>query len=279
MPADVVQRYCLELEDARGPKPVKAIESLFRTRYAPLAEAIHRGLRDDRAMDVVEEWRDTFEHSYREGFNTMKVTGRRPTMVLDAPEVAARIGKLNGARTVQLLLVDAMRYDLGQMVQAELKHHLASHAVCVEETLMWSALPAVTPVQMRLLARGAAGLKDPEPQSERDPIIQRDGSVTTMRRVRIGHRDLVKLDVVEARLREAGRGYHARLSALAEEVSDVIASYTESLPPKTLLFIFGDHGFTMPIEGPNATGPAEQGGATPEEVLVGGWAWLVGDAH
>jgi hypothetical protein len=279
MAADDVERACEALEEARGPKPVKAIEQLFRTRYAPLAEAVSRGLQDQRAEDIVEEWRESFEHSYGEGFNTMRVTGRRPTMVLDVPEVATRIGKLNGARTVQLLLVDAMRYDLGRMVQTELKHRLESHAVCVEETLMWSALPTVTPVQMHLLARGAAGLRDPEPQSERDPIIHRDGSLTTLRRVRIGPRDLVKLDIVEARLREPGRGYHERMSSLADEVGDVIARYAESLPPRTLLFVFGDHGFHLPIEGPHATGPAEQGGATPEEALVGGWAWLVDDTH
>ncbi|MEZ4437941.1 MAG: hypothetical protein R3B72_02555 [Polyangiaceae bacterium] len=274
-----VAAHCEALEHARGPRPVKAIEELFRTHYVPLVDAICCGLEDGRAFDAVDEWSESFERSYVEGFSTMKVTGRRPTMVLDAPEVATRIAKLNGARAVQLLLVDAMRYDLGQRVQAELKVRLSSQAVCVDETIMWSALPTITPVQMRLLGRGAAGLREAEALSEREPSIQRDGSLTTLRRVRIGRRDLVKLDLVEARLRDAGPGYVPRIESLAREVSDVIASYAESLPPRTLLFVFGDHGYDLPLEGQNATGAAIQGGATPEEVLLGGWSWLMGDSH
>jgi hypothetical protein len=39
--------------------------------------------------------------------------------------------------------------------------------------------------------------------------------------------------------------------------------------------VFGDHGFR--VEG--GEGPAHQGGARPEEVLVPAYAWLLGQVH
>ena len=54
----------------------------------------------------------------------------------------------------------------------------------------------------------------------------------------------------------------------------------EGLAPRTLLLIFGDHGFRM-LNGPDThtTAPATQGGASPEEVLVPAYAWLVDGVH
>jgi hypothetical protein len=63
-------------------------------------------------------------------------------------------------------------------------------------------------------------------------------------------------------------------------VTSVLARYLESLPPRTLLFIFGDHGFRLPrTPDGRSTGPATQGGASPEEVLVPAYAWLSGGVH
>jgi hypothetical protein len=279
LPDDVVQRYCDELDEAQGPKPVATIEQLFKTRYTPLLEALSRGLCDQVAGAVVEDWRAAFDKSYCDAFTAIRATLKRPTMVLDAPDVATRIARLNGARAVQLLLVDSMRYDLGERVLEELKSRISHRAVCVEQTLMWSAMPTVTPTQMTLLSRGARGLREEAPKSEREAIIQRDGSVDALRRVRIGHRDLVKLDLVEARLRDAGGPFEERMAHIAGEVATVIARFSESLAPKTLLYVFGDHGFRLPVRAAGTTGPASQGGASPEEVLVGAQAWLVGDVH
>ena len=90
----------------------------------------------------------------------------------------------------------------------------------------------------------------------------------------------MKLDLVEARLRNAGAPYEERLDAIADEVATVLARFLESLPPRTLLFVFGDHGFKLPkSDGGRSTGPATQGGASPEEVLVPAYAWLTGGVH
>lgn len=270
----------VELDRARGPKPVSVIERLYVTRYAPLLGALTRGEGDAAVKSVVDAWRQSFEHSYREAFSALRVTGKRPPMVFDAPEIAGRIGRLNGARAVKLLLVDAMRFDVGERVGDRLKERLAGRAVCVEQMLLWAAIPTNTQTQMGLLGRGLDGLRDAEPASDPDPEIVRGRAVGTIRRERVGAREVMKLDVVEARLRSPGPGYDDRLDALADEVTPILVKYIESLPPRTLLFLFGDHGFRMPasMDG-RTTGAASQGGVSPEEVLVPGQAWLVGGVH
>ena len=267
------------LRRAAGPRPVKEIERLFVEHYVPLSEALLQGFEDRQAETSLLGWRAAFEKSYHDGFTAMRVSGKRPTMVLDAPEVAARVGRLNGARSVQLVLVDGLRFGLAARVNANLKERLGARASLVDEGLLWSALPTVTPVQLKLLAQGAQGLRELDPASERETTVRRDGSVTTLRRERIGRRDLLKLDVVEARLREPGAAYDARMHELALEVTQVIEKLAAELPPRTLLYVFGDHGFTMRTQGQDRTTPAEQGGSSPEEALVSGSAWLLSEVH
>jgi CheY-like chemotaxis protein len=82
------------------------------------------------------------------------------------------------------------------------------------------------------------------------------------------------------RLRAQGDGYDARLDALADELAAALAKLFDTLPPRTLAYVFGDHGFVL---GPGAsgwaTGAGSQGGSSPEEVLVGGQAWLLDAMH
>jgi len=269
----------LELDEARGPKPVRVIEQLFMTHYMPLLGATLTGDADVTVHRVVETWRASFERSYRESFSALRVTGKRPPMVLDAPDIAARLARLNGARAVKLVLVDAMRFDLGERVAALLKDAIAGRAVLVERSLLWAALPTTTAAQLALLSRGPEGLREP-PAVEQEPAIARGRAVTLLRRERAGRCELMKLDLVEARLRAQGPALPERLEGIAEEVTDVVARFMEGLPPRTLVMVLGDHGFRIGSmgEGPG-TGPASQGGATPEEVLVPAQAWLVGGVH
>jgi hypothetical protein len=272
--------HAVELDKARGPKPVSVIDKLFSSRYMPLVGAIARGEVDTTVKSVADTWRMNFEHSYREAFSSLRVTGKRPPMVFDAPDIAARIGRLNSARVVKLLLVDAMRFDIGDRVAQHLTERLAGRAVCVERMLLWSAIPTTTATQAALIARGPEGLRDVDPAHEPDPEIVRGRAVATVRRERLGSREVMKLDLVEARLRGTGAAYDERLESIAEEVAQVTVRYIESLPPRTLLFLFGDHGFRLPSSPDGrTTGPATQGGVSPEEVLVPGQAWLVGGVH
>lgn len=272
--------HAIELDKARGPKPVSAIERLYTSRYVPLLGAIARGEADSAIKGVADAWRMNFEHSYREAFSSLRVTGKRPSMVFDAPDIAGRIGRLNGARAVKLLLVDAMRFDLGERVAHRLHERLTGRALCVDRTLLWAAIPTTTPTQLSLLARGQEGLRESESVSDPETEIVRGRAVSTIRRERLGAREVMKLDLVEARIRMGGAAFDERLDAIADEIVPVLVKFIETLPPRTLLFLFGDHGFRLPSSADGlSTGPAVQGGLSPEEVLVPGQAWLVGGVH
>ena len=272
--------FAVDLDSARGPKPVSVVERLFMTRYMPLLGAEAGGEVDAAVRGVIEAWRAAFEHSYRDAFAALRVTGKRPPMVLDTPDIAGRIARLNGARAVKLVLVDSMRFDLGERVASRLDAALSGRAVGIERNLLWSALPTTTPTQLALLARGPEALRDPAPTSDREPDVSRGRAIATLRRERAGAREVMKLDLVEARLRSQGPSLEDRLDGIADEVAPILARYAEGLAPRTLLYVFGDHGFRMSaaLDG-RGTAPSTQGGASPEEVLVPGYAWLVGGVH
>jgi hypothetical protein len=238
----------------------------------PLARAVERGLDEPRARDACEEFRNNFARAYTEACPTFAVTGKRPRMVMDAPETALRIARLHGARSTQLLLVDGMRFDLGLRIRDALTRELGARASLAEEHLLWSALPTTTARQMDLLARGIDALrnKDADPNAEGEPM--RGRTAETIRRVKVGHRDLFKLDVVQSRLAEASSPRD--LDDVVGAVTDAVARHAQTLSSRTLLFVFADHGFTV-----DRSGVITQGGASPEEVLVGAFAFLVGAVH
>jgi len=265
-----------ELRGARGPKPLAVIERMFVSAYVPLADAVARGLRAPEALDMLATWSASFQKSYTEAFDALRVRGKRPSMVLDVLDIALRIARLHGARSIELVLVDAMRFDLGLRLQHRLRPLLGKQAALAERILLWSALPTTTGVQLELLARGPAGLREPLAPSEELPVAK--SSAATPRRLKVGHRELIKIDLVEARLAEPGAPEAERLDALADEVAAAVASHLARLAPRTLALVFGDHGFVL---GPHAdgTGAARQGGSTPEEALVPAFAYLVGSVH
>jgi len=270
--------FANELEVARGPKPLTIVERLFMSRYIPLVEAVARGEADDAARRTAERWAENFARSYTEGFAAFKVTGKRPRMVLDAPQLCNQIARLHGAKSTQLVLVDAMRFDLGVRVHDRMRDSLTSQATCTERLLLWSALPTTTPTQLELLAHGPDALASSNAPSEREEPGLRGRTSGTLRRIKVGARDVLKLDVVESRLRESGPVLAERLDAMAEEVAIAISNHARNLAPRTLLFVFGDHGFRVdPSDGGTLAGTS--GGASPEEVLVPAFGWLIGDVH
>jgi hypothetical protein len=272
--SDAWRHWTLSLTAARGPQPLGAFEKLFAVDYMPLANAISAGLDDSRALHAWDEFRRTFSRSYGEACPTFAVTGKRPRMVLDAPDVAARIARLHGARTTQLLLVDAMRFDLGAMVKDELVGTFGSRASLTDETLLWSALPTTSARQLETLSRGVDALRSSSAENEREADPLRGRTAEMIRRIKIGSRDVYKLDLVEARLRELTTHALPALPEIAGDVADAISRHAMTLQARTLLFVFGDHGFTLDRDGaPHA------GGASPEEVLVPAFAFLVGETH
>ena len=268
-----------DLEAARGPKPLGVVERMFVTSYVPLCDALARGIAAPEAKKTCDTWSASFEQSYKEAFDALRVRGKRPTMVLDVPELALRMGRLHGARSVQLVLVDGLRFDLGLRVEQRLRSLLGPSAALTERLLLWSALPATSAVQLELIGRGAEALREFTGHVESEVPVARGRMATTLRRIKAGHRELLKLDVVESRMSEPADGNEIdRLDDLADETASALGSYMKRLPARTLVMIFGDHGFVLdPLGG--GTARARHGGASPEEVLVPAYAWLVGGVH
>jgi hypothetical protein len=194
-------------------------------------------------------------------------------MIFDAHDVAARIGRLHGARSTRVLLVDAMRMDVARMVEERLMGMLGPRASLTDELLLWSALPTITLRQLETLARGVEALRAPA-ELEEDPEPPRGRTAEFVRRMRVGPREIHKLDVIESRLRGMRGRVVEALPDLADAAAEAIARHVETLAPRTLLLVTGDHGFTV-----DRAGAAKQGGSSPEEVLVGAFAMLVGDVH
>jgi hypothetical protein len=272
------QRWVRELETTRGPKPLAVIERTFVSAFVPLCDALSRGIASESAAPIVELWSKSFEKSYSEAFDALKMRGKRPTMVLDVPDIALRIGRLHGARAVQLILVDGLRFDLGMRVNERLKILLGRHAALTERLLLWSALPSTTANQLELIGRGAQGLREIGDQADSEVPVARGRAATTLRRIRAGHREVLKLDLVESALSVPGAPLAERFDCLADETAEALANHILKLAPRTLALVFGDHGFTLePMNGGTAAG--KSGGASPEEVLVPAFAWLVGAVH
>ena len=265
--------WTLQLAAARGPQPLAILEKLFAESYMPLANALAAGLDDPRARHAHDEFAATFSKGYREAFATFASTTKRPRMVLDAHDVAARIGRLHGARSTRVMLVDAMRMDVARMVEERLMAMLGPRASLTDELLLWSALPTVTLRQLETLARGIEALRAPA-QLEEDPEPPRGRNAEYVRRMRVGPREIHKLDVIESRVRTMRGRVVEQLPELADAAAEAIARHAETLAPRTLLLVTGDHGFTI-----DRSGAVRQGGSSPEEVLVGAFAMLVGDVH
>jgi hypothetical protein len=270
-----------ELEAARGPKPLAVVERMFVTSYVPLCDAVARGIAGPEAKKTLDTWSASFEQSYKEAFDALRVRGKRPTMVLDVPELALRMGRLHGARSVQLVLVDGLRFDLGLRVEQRLRTLLGQTAALTERLLLWSALPATTATQLELIGRGPEALREFTGIVSSEVPVARGRMATTLRRIKAGHRELLKLDVVESRVSEpADVSETTRLDDLADETARALGSYMKRLPARTLVMVFGDHGFVLDPRGERGgTTRARHGGASPEEVLVPAYAWLVGGVH
>lgn len=279
--AEQWRTWAAELSAARGAKPLAAIERMFVSSYVPLADAVMRGIADAEAEALVSRWAASFARSYEEAFDALRVRGKRPTMVLDVPDIALRIGRLHGARSVQLLLVDGLRFDLGLLVEQRVRAILGQQAALAERLLLWSALPSSTEVQLELIGRGPEGLAEPPRGQGFEIAVARGRAATSLRRVKAGHRELLKLDLLEARLSEPGPCEADRLDSLADETARILADHLSKQAPRTLVLAFGDHGFLLdPMDAnSSATRAARQGGASPEEVLVPAFAWLVGGVH
>ena len=172
-----------------------------------------------------------------------------------------------------MLVVDGMRWDVSRMIEERVVARLGPHAALTDELVLWSALPTTTPRQLETIARGIEALRSPAAlDAEAEP--PRGRTAEYVRRMRVGPREIHKLDVVEARVQSARGTVLRDLPEIADAASEAIVRHAETCSPRTLLLVTGDHGFAI-----DRSGSSRQGGASPEEVLVGAFALLIGDVH
>lgn len=272
------KQWVKNLRAASGPKPLSVIERMFVTDYTRLREAVRRGVADEKATPILNEWQASFEKSYSEAFDALRMRGKRPSMVLDLPDLAQRLSRLQGAKHTQLLLIDGLRFDLGLMVQDRMRK--TADASLTERLLLWSALPSNTTYQLELLGKGADGLKERGPVEEDAPaLVARGRAARIPRRVRTGSLELLKLDVVEDELRTPGLPVLERMESIADETAAAIVDHINKQAPRTMVIVFGDHGFYLDPTKAGTTEEVRQGGASPEEILVPAFAWLTGAVH
>ncbi len=266
-PNDAWRSWAIALSSARGPQTLATFERLFAESYVPLANAIAEGLDDARALRAYDEFRRAFERTYTEAFTTFAVTNRRPKLVMDAYDLASKQSRLHNARSAHVLVVDSMRYDIGCLVRDALARAATGIASLTSETVLFSALPTTTMRQLETFARGMDALRAPSPIEPAESLRGRSAEV--VRRLRVGSRELYKLDLIPAMLEAT-----AALDAISDGVAASLFHHMRTLAPRTLLFVVGDHGFTV-----DRRGELLHGGASPEEVLVPAHAWLIGELH
>ena len=121
------------------------------------------------------------------------------------------------------------------------------------------------------LQRGDVGPGDPAVDEEGR---RRHERCVVRREERGRGRDLYKLDLVETTLASVGHGALDAMDELTEHTARAIAKHARVQSSRTLLFVFGDHGFSL-----GRDGVPSSGGSTPEEVLVPAFAFLMGEAH
>jgi hypothetical protein len=253
-----------QLHAMSGPKVHGSIEKAFITTYLPLCREISAGVAPAEAAASARKWAEGFAQGYASAFRQLNARPRRPLMVKDVVDVGVRWLGQHYARQCQLLLVNALRFDIGQRLNEEIEHRLGQGAVCADQCVLWSALPSNADAQ-QLAEPGVIRRSRSEAKPESPPVIEP---------LRVGTRSLFKLDHVPGDLTRSGEPEGARLERLARELADVIVPWMRQQPPETLMVVFGDHGFHWQAH-PAGTSAAQCGGALPEQVLVPASAWLL----
>lgn len=241
------------------------IEQLFESHYLPLQKAVRDGIAPALAAPILAEWAKDFAQSYEQAFDAIRNNrGRRPRLVLDVPSYAFQLSRKHNTEHLKLLLVDAMRADVGALVREKLKVQMANTAECVGSGLLWAALPANTAAQMELIARGTDGLRHFTGELAESQLMSRGNDLRRLRPVRVGSHRMYKLDIVQYLCRDAEKHSSDLLEQYAAEVATSVGRFLRQQEPNTLVYLCGDHGFGGIVD--NA----------PEEILTCYQGWKVG---
>lgn len=262
--------WAAQLQGMSGPKAHGTVEKAFIGAYLPLCRELAAGGAPEAARAARDRWAEGFAQSYASAFRQLGGGARRPRMVRDVVELGSRWLGQHHARQCQLLLVSAMRFDLGQRLNEEIERRLTGKAVCVEHCVLWTALPSNAEAQQLGEARNAARRGRPEAPPSAPSAEIESGYV--------GSRELYRLRQLPDVLSSPGETETVRLGELARELADTLVPWIQRQPPETLIVIFGDHGFHWEADA-EGTSPGQRGGALPEQVLVPASAWLLREAR
>jgi hypothetical protein len=264
--------WATQLGSMNGPKVHGTVEKAFITAYMPLCREVAAGAAPTEAAAAAERWAEGFAQSYASAFRQFGSRPRRPRMVKDMIDLGVQWLGQHRARQCQLLLVSAMRFDLGQRLNEELERRFAGTAVCADQCVLWAALPSNAEAQQLGFSDETAGRRC---RGEATDASDRASGIASFS---VGNRGLFKLDHLSSELAKPGEIESARLERLAIELADRVEPWIRSQPPETLVAVFGDHGFYWQAT-PLGTGAAQRGGALPEQVLVSASAWLLREAR
>jgi hypothetical protein len=257
--------WAAQLQGMSGPKVHGVVEKAFIGAYLPLCRELAAGGVPESARTARDRWAEGFAQSYASAFRQLGGGARRPRMVRDVVELGSRWIGQHHARQCQLLLISAMRFDLGQRLNEEIERRLAGKAFCVEQCVLWTALPSNAEAQ-QLDARSAGRRGQPDPAARTSSSEIESGYV--------GSRELFRLRQLPDVLARPGDVETERLGQLASDLADTLVPWIQRQPPETLVVLFGDHGFHWEANAAG-TSAAQRGGALPEQVLVPASAWLL----
>lgn len=255
-----------QLQGMSGPKAHGSVEKAFITAYLPLCREIASGGVPAEAQAAADRWAEGFAQSYASAFRQLHTRTRRPLMVRDVVDLGLRWMGQHPARQCQLLLVSAMRFDLGQRLNEEIERRFRGAAMCAEQSILWTALPSNPEAQL-------LGFSDTRRNPRPMEPVRTVHEAAPIQPFLVGNRELSRLSLVLDDLPRAGEVENVRLERLAVRLADSIVPWMQRQPPDTLIVIFGDHGFHWEST-PAGTSAAQRGGALPAQVLVPASAWL-----
>lgn len=261
---DTYAQHIVGLQAAGGSHGWEDIETLFANHYLPLQKAVRDGAAPALAASVLAEWAKDFAESYEQAFEAIRSNrGKKPRLVLDVPTYAFALSRKHNAEQLKLVLVDALRADVGAIVRDKLRVQMANTAECVASGVLWSALPCNTAAQMELIARGSDGLRHFSGELTETQLMSRGNDLRRLRPVRVGSHRMYKLDIVQYLARDADKHSSDNLEQYAAEVATSVGRFLRQQEPGTLVYMFGDHGF------------GGAGDASPEQVLTPFQAWQI----
>ncbi len=207
----------------------------------------------ERRMRAVHQ---QFQRYYRQALPLWEAqAGSRPAMIQDVPGMLSSKRGVPVYAKVRYILMDGVRWDLWEHIKASFFEPRSNHFRIAREGLLWSGRPTTTGSQMQRL-KEAFCLAGRESEGA----------------------EVWKMTGIDEKI-------HAEKGPLTHLFANIL-SYLEiewlhrlvDFPPRTLLFLFSDHGF---VENP-AFEAADKlalpryihGGDTPFEVIVP-WAWVL----